>query len=58
MVNFENGQSVVTISEKEYEGLLEKERFLEALRGCGVDNWDGYDYAIEMIEEWDKEEIK
>ena len=29
---------------------LEKDQeFLNALRACGVDNWDGYSDAIEMV---------
>lgn len=24
---------------------------LDALEACGVDNWDGYDYAIDMLNE-------
>lgn len=31
---------------------LEKDsNFLQALRSCGVDNWDGYSDAISMLEE-------
>jgi len=41
----------VTISVERYEELLEAERFLEALRSAGVDNWDGYDFALESMEE-------
>lgn len=45
----------ITISVKEYDQLLEDSRFLCALRGAGVDNWDGYEEAQEMLEEWDAE---
>jgi hypothetical protein len=31
----------------ELEELEEDARFLNALRRAGVDNWDGYDYAID-----------
>ncbi len=41
----------ITISKKEYDELLEQVEFLNALKACGVDNWDGYDYAVEMLEE-------
>lgn len=35
---------------QEYIKLLEKDQeFLNALRACGVDNWDGYSDAIEMV---------
>ncbi len=33
----------VTISRKEYEGLLKSNRTLNALEGAGVDNWEGYE---------------
>lgn len=33
------------------EACEERERFLECLEACGVDNWDGIDYAFEMMDE-------
>lgn len=39
----------VTISKKEHQRLLKSERKLEALEGAGVDNWEGYDYAMEIL---------
>lgn len=48
-------QKMVTITEEEYDQLFEDSRFLEALRAAGVDNWNGYEVAQEMIEEWDAE---
>jgi hypothetical protein len=41
----------VTITVQEYEELLAESLFLQALIGCGVDNWDSYDDAREMLEE-------
>ena len=41
----------VTISKAEYERLLEDQRFLDALSAAGVDNWDGYSYALEIFHE-------
>ena len=29
--------------------------FLKALRAAGVDNWDGYDIAIDLVDEWNEE---
>ena len=29
---------------------------LSALEGAGVDNWEGYDYAIDMLNEDEDEE--
>ena len=42
-------EDTVTISRKEYDSLNEDSEFLGALRGAGVDNWDGYDLANEML---------
>ena len=41
----------VTISKEEYDELLDDSKFLSALRACGVDNWSGYDNALDMIDE-------
>jgi hypothetical protein len=30
-----------------YDKLLDDSDFLDCLRGAGVDNWDGYDIAVE-----------
>jgi len=46
--------TTVTITVDEYERLLEDSRILLALQGAGVDNWEGYDYA--MAELWDDDE--
>ena len=44
-------EETVTISKKEYEQLQKDQRFLECLQGAGVDNWEGYDYAMELMQE-------
>ena len=49
MVN--NMEETITITKKEYEQLQRDQWLLECLRGAGVDNWEGYDYAIEMMNE-------
>lgn len=41
----------ITISKKEYEELLKDQKLLQCLQGAGVDNWGGYDCAIEMMQE-------
>jgi hypothetical protein len=41
---------LVQIPKNEYDELLEDSKFLAALRSAGVDNWDGYDFAIEIFE--------
>jgi hypothetical protein len=49
-------EETVTISKKEYESLLEDSEMLLALQNAGVDNWDGYDYALELLKEKEEEE--
>ena len=44
-------EETITISKKEYESLLEDQKLLQCLQGAGVDNWSGYDYAMEMMKE-------
>ena len=46
----------VTISEEDYDELIEDQRFLRALEAAGVDNWEGYEIAQDRLEEWDNEE--
>lgn len=48
-------EETITISKKEYDSLIEDSEFLEALRQAGVDNWEGYSYAVEISEGDDKD---
>lgn len=41
----------VTIPVKEYEVLRNRAFLLECLRNGGVDNWDGYDDAIDKYQQ-------
>lgn len=43
----------VTITQKRYEELLQTERFMRALEVSGVDNWDGYDFAVDILDQED-----
>ena len=45
-----NKPKTVTISVEEYNELLDDAEFLNALRMAGVDNWDGYDEAIDIYQ--------
>lgn len=47
----ENTNETVTISKKVYQELIEDSVFLSCLRSAGVDNWEGYDLAIELKNE-------
>ena len=42
----------VTIPKDEYERLIHDSEFLGCLEGAGVDNWEGYDFAIDMMKEY------
>ena len=46
----EHADGSVTLTKQEYTELSEDREFLYALQAVGVDNWDGYDVAIEMLE--------
>ncbi len=45
----EEPEGTITISLTEYNKLHEKAALLEALQAAGVDNWDGYSIAIDML---------
>ncbi len=44
-------EEYVEITRTEYNELLEDKKFLEALQAAGVDNWEGYEEAQQMMEE-------
>jgi hypothetical protein len=46
-----NMEETVTISKEEYDELVADSKFLLALRGAGVDNWEGYSLAQETLKE-------
>lgn len=46
--------AMVTISLDEYEELKNAAAKFWALEACGVDNWDGWSDAMEMLEEDDE----
>lgn len=41
----------VTIAKSEYDQLLKDSALLSCLEACGVDNWQGWDDAINMMDE-------
>ena len=49
-------EETITISKSEYEQLVSDSNFLTCLRGAGVDNWDGYDFAVEDFQSMEDEE--
>ena len=44
-------EETITISREEYEQLSACRDKLYALETAGVDNWEGYSYAMEILEE-------
>ena len=47
--------NTVTLSKEEYAELMEKSEKLDALMSHGVDNWDGYDDAMDELNTTDGE---
>lgn len=43
-------EETITISLEEYQDLRRRSKFLFCLEAAGVDNWDGYDYALEEFQ--------
>lgn len=41
---------IIVISLEEYAEMKEELRWLQCLEEAGVDNWDGYDYALELYD--------
>lgn len=44
-------EDTVTISKSEYNSLLRDEQKLQAFESAGVDNWQGYDDAMDILRE-------
>ncbi|MFA5758554.1 MAG: hypothetical protein WC942_04230 [Clostridia bacterium] len=42
---------MVTITEEEYNRLVNSAKFLNCLEACGVDNWEWYSEALKMFKE-------
>jgi hypothetical protein len=49
-------QNTVTISEQEYKKLIDRDLWLSALESAGVDNWEGFEEAMNIRDQWDKED--
>lgn len=41
-------EEMITITKSEYDQLCKDSEWLSYLEAAGVDNWDGYDEAINM----------
>ena len=51
-------EKTITISQDEYDQLRRDSEFLECLYSAGVDNWDGYDVAQDLMDELDEDHEK
>lgn len=45
----------VNIPIDEYRGLRRRSRILASLEDTGVDNWSGYYWSVETLNEWDRD---
>lgn len=45
----------VTITQEDYDEILERLMWLDALEAAGVDNWEGHDVAVEIFQEWSEQ---
>lgn len=46
----------VVISKELYEALLVQAQKLRVLKVVGVDNWEGYEEAMNILKEWNGED--
>lgn len=49
-------RNVVTIKLEEYTRLKDIEKRLDAMYAAGVDNWQGMEEAIAILNEWRRED--
>jgi len=42
---------MITITKEEYDSLIKDAKFMRALEHAGVDNWEGYGIAQDLMEE-------
>ncbi len=43
-------EETVTIKKSEYEDLLNEAKFMRCLESAGLDNWEGYDIAMDKFD--------
>lgn len=46
----ESQTDVISITNSNYEDLIQSRDFLFALQSAGVDNWEGYEFAIDIMD--------
>jgi len=45
---------MVDIDKKTYDELVKDQLMLRALEACGLDNWEGYNIALDLLQEWEE----
>ena len=51
-----NEDGSVTYTKEEHESALEDSMWITALENAGVDNWEGYEFAMDIYQEMKEEE--
>ncbi len=46
---------LITVDRKMFEKIVEDSNFLDCLKACGVDNWEGYGLAVQMFNEQEEQ---
>ncbi len=46
----------VTISRRDFDQLIDRDEWLDCLEAAGVDNWSGYDVAVDISRENGRED--
>lgn len=44
-------EEMVEITKSEYDKLLAAAKFMDCLESAGVDNWEGFEYALDLYNE-------
>lgn len=51
VVDIPSSAKTVTIPESRYNHMMQRIALLDALEACGVDNWEGYEEALSMMDQ-------
>lgn len=52
----DNTLEMMYVPKDAYEQLVKDSAILDALYAAGVDNWEGYEEAMSILEEWEAED--
>jgi len=51
----QRNEPLITVNKKFYDQLVDDSNFLDCLKACGVNNWDGYSQAYQMFHKNEEE---